>query len=177
MPKAFFRKLSPDHKKLKEHKYLRIFGRLLHDPNLFHLNRRSVSGAMFCGLLCAFIPIFPQMLTSAILAIIFRVNLPISVSLVWLTNPITIPPMFYGSYRVGLWVLGQESKIAEFQMNMAWLESVLGDIFWPLFVGGIIVGTVFGVLGMIGTRLLWRWHVISHLKRRRAARQQRKTEA
>ena len=35
----------PDHKLIREHKHLRIFGSMLHDPNLFHLNRRSVAGA------------------------------------------------------------------------------------------------------------------------------------
>jgi len=56
---------------------------------------------MAVGLFCAFVPLPIQMLLAAAAAIIFRVNLPISVGLVWITNPVTIPPMFYFCYKVG----------------------------------------------------------------------------
>jgi uncharacterized protein (DUF2062 family) len=167
MPKHLIRKYAPDHEKLKEHKYLRLFGRLLHDPNLFHLNRRSVSGAFFVGMLCAFTPVFPQMLTSAALAIVLRVNLPISVALVWLTNPVTIPPIFYGCYLVGLWVLQQPATISQFQMSPEWLESVIDEIWMPLLVGGVLMGLVSGIISYLLVRGYWRWHVVRHLQRRR----------
>ena len=176
MPKHLIRKISPDHETVRNHKYLKIFGTLLHDPNLFHLNRRSVSGAFFVGLLCAFTPIFPQMLTSAALAIILRVNLPISVALVWLTNPITIPPMFYFCYQVGIFLLGQEPTITEFQMSMEWFESILDQIWWPLLFGGVVMGLVTGILGYLAMRGFWRWHVVQHLKKRKVKNNQKRDQ-
>ncbi|MBF0255654.1 MAG: DUF2062 domain-containing protein [Gammaproteobacteria bacterium] len=177
MPKHLIRKFTPDHVSLKNNRVLRLFGRLLHDPNLFHLNRRSVSGGFFVGMLCAFVPIFPQMLTAGALAILLRVNLPISVALVWITNPVTIPPMFYACYRVGLWVMGEEASIGEFQMSMEWLESVLGQIWWPLLTGGLVVGLVVGALSFMLMRMFWRWHVLRQLARRREQRQQNASAA
>ncbi len=44
MPKKLLKRFMPDPRAIREHKYLRIFGPLVHDPNLFHLNRRSASG-------------------------------------------------------------------------------------------------------------------------------------
>jgi uncharacterized protein (DUF2062 family) len=47
------------------------------------------------GLFCAFIPVPFQMLLAAPSAIIFSANLPVSIALVWITNPITMPPIFF----------------------------------------------------------------------------------
>lgn len=170
MPKKLIRKYLPDPALLREHKYLRLFGRLIHDPNLFHLNRRSVSGGFFVGMLCAFTPIFPQMLTAAALAIVLRVNLPISVALVWITNPVTIPPIFYACYLLGVQLLGQEAQVKNFQMSSAWIESVFGQIWQPLLLGGLVCGLVFGVLSYLLIRLFWRWHILNQLASRRAKR-------
>lgn len=167
MPRRLIKRFTPDHETVRNHKYLKIFGALLHDPNLFHLNRRSVSGAFFVGLLCAFTPIFPQMLTAAALAIIFRVNLPISVALVWLTNPVTIPPMFYFCYMIGNWLLGTEPTIEQFKMDIKWFESILGQIWEPLLVGGVVTGLVVGGISYLVIRGLWRWYVINQYRKRK----------
>ncbi|SIQ68664.1 DUF2062 domain-containing protein [Aeromonas hydrophila] len=45
MPKRLIQRWLPDPATLKEHKHLRLFGKLLLDANLWHLNRRSAAGA------------------------------------------------------------------------------------------------------------------------------------
>ncbi len=167
----------PDHQKIREHKHLKIFGRLLHDPNLWHLNRRSVSGAFFVGLFMAFVPVPFQMLLAAGAAIASRVNLPISIGLVWLTNPVTIPPAFYFCYKVGTWLLGQETRHIQFQASTEWLLSELGAIWQPFLLGCFVVGLISAILGAVTIRLLWRLHIIRHLRRRREARLQRRVLA
>jgi len=118
-----------------------------------HLNRRSVSGAFAVGLFFAFWPVPLQMLLAAIGAILVRVNLPISVTLVWITNPITIPPIFYFSYLVGTWMLGT-----------------------PL-----ICGTVSAVTGYVTIQIIWRRLVQRswdrRCRRRRAARRKDAADA
>ena len=84
----------PDHKKIRDHKHLRIFGKLLHNPSLWHMNRHSVAKAFAVGLFFAWVPVPFQMVLGAGGAILFHANLPLSVVLVWLTNPFTMPPMF-----------------------------------------------------------------------------------
>ena len=78
MAKKLIRRYLPDAHKIRDHKHLRLFGTLLHDPNLWHLNRRSVAGAFAVGLFMAFVPMPFQMIPAAALAILLRVNLPIS---------------------------------------------------------------------------------------------------
>ena len=160
MPKRFIKKITPNHDTIRNHRHMQIFGTLLHDPNLFHLNRRSVSGAFAAGLFWAMIPIPLQMLAAAASAIIFRVNLPLSVALVWLTNPLTMPPVFYANYLVGSWLLNTPSTHIKFEISMEWLAQSMHEIWEPLFFGSFVIGTFLAILSFVIVRLLWRLHII-----------------
>jgi len=173
MPKKFIKRLMPDHRMIREHKYLRIFGTLLHDPNLFHFNRKSASGAFGVGLFWAFIPIPFQMLPAALCAIIFRVNLPLSVALVWLTNPITMPPIFYFCYKVGTWILGVEPQAIHFQVSYEWLMTEMARVWEPFLLGSLICATLAAVLGNAVIRGLWRLHLVQYLKHKKRERELR----
>lgn len=175
MPKKLIKRFMPDHNTIREHKHLRFFGKLLHDPNLFHLNRRSASGAFAVGLFMAFVPLPIQMLLAASAAILFRVNLPISVVLVWLTNPVTIPPMFYFAYLVGTWIVGAPVHMEQgsFQLSYEWLKHELGAIWLPFLLGCFVTGSVSALLGYFGVRGLWRLHLVRHYQQRKLRRQQR----
>src|SRR3569623_1097691 len=79
VPKRIIKRYLPDHRKIREHKHLRFFGALLHVPNLWHLNRRSVSGAMSVGLVSACFPFPFHILLAVAMAIRLRVIILISV--------------------------------------------------------------------------------------------------
>ncbi|WP_457668954.1 DUF2062 domain-containing protein [Thiolapillus sp.] len=149
---------------------MRIFGKYLADPNLWHLNRRSVSGAFAVGLFWAMIPIPMQMIAAAATAIPARVNLPVSVALVWLTNPLTMPPIFYFNYLVGTWLLPHQEPLPDMEMSLEWFTHSMGEIWQPLYFGSVVMGIVLGAIGYISMRMYWRWHVVSHYKKRQQAR-------
>jgi len=167
MSKHIIKRFTPDHKAIKNHKHLRMFGKLLHDPNLWHMNRRSVSGAFAVGLFWAFVPLPFQMVGAAATAIATRVNLPISVALVWITNPITIPPMFYSTYLVGTWLLNEPSKEFHFELSIEWLGESLAGIWQPLLLGSLLCGVISAILGYILVRGLWRWNIVSNIRKRK----------
>lgn len=169
MPRKLIKKYMPDEAKLKNHKHLSWLGDHLHEPNLWHMNRKSVSRAFAVGIFCAFLPIPMQMLVAAILALIARGNLPISVGLVWLTNPITMPPIFYGTYQVGAWLLGTQD-VLEFEMTMEWLQSSLSQIWWPLLFGSIVCGIIGAIVAYFGIRVCWAWSVGRNWQNRRQQR-------
>ncbi|WP_132491974.1 DUF2062 domain-containing protein [Pseudomonas aeruginosa] len=75
MPRRLFKRYMPDPESIRSQKSLRFLGKLTHDPNLWHLNRHSVSRAMAAGLFAAFIPMPMQMLLAAGLAVWIRSNL------------------------------------------------------------------------------------------------------
>lgn len=167
MPKKFFKRIMPDPNKIKENRFLSIFGNWMHEPQLWHLNRYSASVAMAIGLFCAFIPVPFQMVIAAAAAILFRANLPISVAMCWITNPITIPPMFYSAYKVGAWVLGTESSDFAFQLSMEWLKTELLLIWKPFLLGCLICAIIASALGYIVIQLAWRYHVVTAWRARK----------
>ena len=174
MPKKYIKRYMPDHKVIRNHKTLNwVFGTLLHDPYLLHLNRRSVSGAFFVGLFLAFVPLPIQMILGVALAILLRINLPITIGLVWITNPVTMGPIFYFCYKVGTWILGKPLLDIEFALSWEWLQTELALIWEPFLLGCFVTGLTAGTIGAATIRLLWRLHIVSHLKARRQRRRER----
>lgn len=178
MPKKLIKRYMPDPNKIREHKHLQVFGSLLHNPNLWHMNRRSVAGAFGVGLFMAAVPVPFQMLLAAAGAIVFRVNLPISVGLVWITNPVTMIPMFYFAYLVGAFVMGTPPTISQddMQLTWSWLLSELGHIGTPFLLGCLILGIGGSVLGYFGIHLLWRLNVARQWRERKQSRARRKRQ-
>jgi uncharacterized protein (DUF2062 family) len=176
MPRRFLKRMMPHPDRIKGSKSLQFMGNLLHDPNLWHLNRHSVSRAMAVGLFVAFLPIPMQMAVAAAVAIVVRSNLPISVSLVWLTNPVTMPPIFFAQYKVGTLLLGAPERSMPMELSFTWLMSELQHIWQPLLLGSLIVGTVIAGLGYVLTLLYWRIWVSRNWQRRKLRRRRQSPE-
>jgi len=167
MPRKIIQRYMPDHETIRSHKYLRCFGTLLHKPSLWHLNRRSVATAFAVGLFFAFVPVPFQMVLAAGGAIIFNGNLPISVALVWLTNPLTMPPIFYVAYLLGAWLLDVPKGSFSFNnLSLEWLHSGLASAWQPFLLGCFVLGVMSAVIGYIGMRLAWRLMVLKRWRRR-----------
>lgn len=169
MPRRFIKRYLPNHGSFREHPHLKRFGARLQDGNLWHLNRRSVSGAVAVGLFWAFMPIPLQMIPAAASAIFLRINLPISIVLVWITNPLTMPPILYGTYRFGAWLLGRPPQRFSFTFSMDNLFTMMHGIWAPLLLGSLVTGVIAALLGFTLVRLSWRVYIIRH-RRARAAR-------
>lgn len=170
MPRKLLRRWLPSDQTFREHKRLRWMGRLLHDPNLWHLNRRSVAGAVSVGFFLAWVPVPIQMWIAALVAVVIRVNLPIAVLGVWLTNPVTMGPMFLFAANLGAWILGRDLTITEFRFSWGWLTEQK-DAFWePLLMGCFVIGLTAAVMGNLLVRLLWRLHILRSWQDRRRRR-------
>lgn len=176
MPKKFLTKLIPDHKELRNHHILKQFGTLLHHPNLWHMNRRSVPGAFSVGLFIAFMPIPFQMIVAAAFAVLVRVNIPISVTLVWITNPLTMAPIFYSAYLLGCQILSRPVQEINFELSVNWLTTKLTLIWEPFLLGCIILATISAILGNIVIRSFWYIQVSKSWRLRRLKRKRAKAQ-
>lgn len=168
--KSFFSRVLPPVHEIRKIKNLQILGKILHDPHIFHITRRSSSGGVACGLFFACMPVPGQMLLSALVAIFFRINLPLAVVLVWLTNPLTIPPYLYMAYKTGAWILHIPARQIQFEMSLAWASEKLLEIWEPLLLGCLVYGLVASLTGYVITHELWRLAAVKKWEERKARR-------
>ncbi|MFL0799580.1 MAG: DUF2062 domain-containing protein [Agarilytica sp.] len=170
MPRKTFKRWFPSPQAIRENPALKILGSVIHDPNLFHLNRHSVSVAFFVGLFVAFIPVPMQIPIAAGGALLFRCNLPISAALVWVSNPLTFPIIFVACYKLGSRILQLPERSFNFEFSMAWFHSEFLLIWQPLLLGCILSGLFFGCLGYVAMQWTWRWHVVKKWEKRKLRR-------
>lgn len=170
MPKKTLKRLMPSPLRLRKVRSLQFLGDWLYQPNLWHINRTSASRAFFVGLFLAFFPIPIQMVLAALASVRFRCNLPLAVGLCWVSNPVTIPPLFYFAYRVGAAVLGSRPEPLLFEMSWEWISSSLVQVWQPFLLGCLICGFFFGSLGFFTVQLMWRWQAVQRWEARRLRR-------
>ncbi len=152
----------PDKQVLNKHVLLRGLSALVkQQPRLWQCNRHSIAVACFIGLFVAMIPLPLQMLIAASWAVVLQGNLPLSVSLVWISNPITMPPLFYFSYQLGASLLTIE-KVELTSASLAWenIASHFLSIWLPLLTGSLLIGALLGLSGYYLVNWLWRRDVI-----------------
>lgn len=171
MPKKLLKKVFPTPEQVQANPSLAFLSPLFSKPNLWHLNRRSVARAFLVGLFAAFLPLPFQMVISAFIAFYVNANVPISVGLVWISNPITMPPLFYATYVFGTWMLDTPATEFNIELSVDWVMTELNAIWKPLFAGSITAGLIFGLLGYLGIHIAWRMHVMSNWKKRKINRQ------
>jgi uncharacterized protein (DUF2062 family) len=173
MPKKTLKSIMPSAARVREIKSLHILGDWIYETNLWHLNRYSASMAFFVGLFIAFIPIPGQMPVAALLALLLRCNLPISICLVWITNPLTMPAIFFLAYQVGALIINVPVTPMAFELSFGWLSNQLANIWQPFLLGCLICGLFFGCLGYFVVSMLWRWRVSVHWRERKRKRANR----
>jgi len=103
-------------------------------------NRKMVSRAVFVGLFIAFIPMPMQMVAVIAVMPFFRFNVPIALAMCWLSNPFTMPPMYYLEYLTGSFLLGTE--VEPVKMTLEWFSDNIGNIFIPLYVGTLFYSII-----------------------------------
>jgi uncharacterized protein (DUF2062 family) len=95
--------------------------------------------------------------------------------MVWISNPITMPPMFYFCYLVGAQILNSNIEVFAFELSFTWLLTGLLEIWQPFLLGCLVVGFVTSALSFILIRVLWRLHILTHIKNRKIRKTQKST--
>jgi uncharacterized protein (DUF2062 family) len=113
-------------------------------PFLWSFKRSSVAPALYFGTVLAVLPLYGiQFALAFAAAILFRANVTVLFGLQLITNPLTLGPIYYVTYKIGMWLIA----------TTGFGEGAVG---WgtrinALFVGGIVLGLAIAVV----IDLLW----------------------
>ncbi len=176
MARKVFRKFLPHPDVIIHNRWIKLLGPRLQEPSLWHINRRSCSLAVALGVFCAFIPVPFQMLIAAVGAIWFRVNILVAVPLVWISNPVSMGPLYFFCYLVGVEMLDIEQSGFIFELSFNWLLNGLAAIWQPFLLGCLVVGIISSLTSFVLVRVLWHLHILQHIKERAARRHNRRRD-
>lgn len=119
---------------------------------------RAIALGLAIGIFVAFSPTIGfQMIIAAFLASMVRANPAPAIMAVWITNPLTIPPIYAGTYYLGhrfwsgrpvaireaLSSLVRDLRRLEFYEIVPQFRQLLElgvDVLAPMFIGGAIIG-------------------------------------
>ena len=93
--------------------------------------------------------------------------MPISIALVWISNPLTVAPLFYGTYEVGRALLGSPALEFSIELSWDWFKTEFPNLWQPLLTGSLICGFFFGLIGYFAIQFFWRWQVVSNWEKRK----------
>ncbi len=173
--KGWFQRHIPTRETIDSYRLLRPFARQLRQPNLWHLNHRSVPRGIALGLGIGVIIPFMHTIAAAILAIPLRANVALAAACTLVVNPLTIPAMYIAAYHIGRWELHHDTLIDPAAAKHA--SSELGRfLFWihhasgPIALGILTISATAALTGYIVSALGWRLWLRSKWRRRRQAR-------
>lgn len=173
---GWIRRHIPKRDTIHENRMLRPFARHLSKPELWRMHRRSVPRGVAIGLGVGIIIPFMHMLIAALLAIPLRANVAIAAAFTLLINPLTIPPIYYLAYRVGMWELRADSAVIDPQTAQQASGELARVLFWvhhasgPIALGIVTLAFLAALLGYVLTAIVWRLWLASKMRRRREAR-------
>jgi len=167
MPRKSFDKILPDPKKLRNMALLRPFRSFLHKRQLWTTKRSNVVWGVAVGVFCSFMPFLAHSALAVLLAIMLRANVAAAFFTTFITNPITILPIFYGSYKVGCFMMGVPSfEPAEDISTWVWIKGLFAHSWQPLMLGCISCGLFFGSIAGLSLNQFWKWRVLKRRENR-----------
>lgn len=151
-------------------RWLRPFAAYLSSPLIWRFNRRGVARGAALGLFAGFAIPVAQTPFAALFAVAARANLPVAALSTFVTNPLTVPFIYYLAYLVGRTVLQLKSRsvfaIAPdaglFERTLNWVVTLAG----PTYLGLLIFAAVGSTIAYLGVQIGWRIWVGQKRKRR-----------
>src|SRR5271154_1648202 len=170
--RRWLKRVTPDRQVLEQHWCLKHFAALLLDRGCWTFHRAGVTRAFALGLFIAFIPPTPllpvHLVICAMLGVYFRLNLPVLVATVFISNPFTWLPQVAGSIWVGAKLMGLDLLPFLHAISHGNIWQEVGELWPPLLLGALVLGLTAAGAGYLLAQGAWRARVIYHLRRRRA---------
>ena len=131
-------------------------------PEYLSVNRKTTSKAVLVGLFIAFIPMPMQMLAVIFMIPFIRFNIPIALLMCWITNPLTMPFIYYIEYQTGSFLLS--TQIMPIEMTIEWFTTNINNIFIPLYTGAFVYSISISLLFYYLINYFWKTSVHKNKK-------------
>ncbi len=150
-----------------------LLHKILHVDDTPH----RIAMGLAVGMFVAITPTFGlQMILVVLTAWLVRANKVVGVPLCWITNPVTMGPIYYFNYWIGTLMVGRGGKtLSDFQAlssdHGGWWASVeygwrlIWDVFWQCWLGSFLVGGIGAVLTYGAGLWFVRWYRAGHRRR------------
>ena len=175
----WLKSITPERHTLEKLWCLRPFASLVVDRGCWTFRRTSVIRAFSLGLLIAFVPPTPflplHLTLCTVLGILFRLNIPVLVATVIVSNPFTWFPQVAGSIWVGAKLMGLNLLPMIHGLSHRNFRVQLHQLWEPLLLGALVLGICAAALGYVLGQCLWRARVAILLRRRRLRSSLRRT--
>lgn len=160
----------PTREQIAGNRWLAWLGPWLHQTKLWHWSRRGVAMGVALGVFFGLLIPIAQIPLSVASAVVMRANIPAAVLSTLVSNPVTFGPIYYGAYRLGVWVTGSKQlpktldlsdpQAAAPDPDIGFLKRItqLGK---PLMVGLAITAVLMGLFTYGLITLVWRWRTTS----------------
>lgn len=175
------KRFLPTHDSIKQSRLLRWLGPRIHDPSLWHINRRAVARGVAIGAFFGLMVPVAQIPAAALVSLVLRANLWIAAVSTLISNPFTYAPIYYFAYRLGASLIGaplprDQASLSPEAVSAAWLHQLAEWWIWmtgigqPLILGMLLLAIGGATIGYWGVRLFWRIRVLSKRRRLLSAR-------
>ena len=185
-------------RKLKKSPVMRWFATHFLSKQVWKPTQHTMAGGFAIGM-CIMIQLLPgQMFVAAVLAAIFRVNIPIAVIACWISNPFTFVPFSWTQIKVGNFVLPYLPSFVEAGIAsiMHWLVRNLErlptfmqeaiprhivekgvEYLTSMYIGGVFIGLALIPLSYVLSWVIWEgFHQMAERRRARHALEGLKSE-
>jgi uncharacterized protein (DUF2062 family) len=128
-----------------------------------------MQAALFWGIWISMLPIVGiQMIVVFFISLLVRANLPLIVALQWISNPLTMGPIYFADYKIGMILINlmglKYPKNNLLSRNYDWSEFSMKellrllDTFPPMFLGGSVLGIFMGVFAVFLYKILSKFY-------------------
>jgi uncharacterized protein len=177
-----FKRFLPTREQIKQSRFLRWLGPRIHDPSLWHINRRAVAKGVAIGAFFGLMIPVAQIPAAAVASLFVRANLWIAAVATLISNPFTYGPIYYFSYRLGSALLGgpaasnpdlAEAHVEQAVAALSWMSNAwhwITGIGRPLVLGMLVLAVTAAVVGYLAAQTFWRVKIIMKRRRQRSER-------
>jgi hypothetical protein len=162
-------RFRPTPETLGRQRWLRWLGPSIAHPGLWSVNRHAIALGLAIGMFFGLLIPIAQMPLSAAAAVLLRANLPTAVVSTFVTNPVTVAPLYYAAWRLGATVLGEPDPDAPPVLAqpaaaraeppaLPWWRALwqrLQSVGKPLLLGLALMAPLTGLAAYVVVSALW----------------------